>query len=334
MTLNAHVCMPILTRKEVRMRKLLASASLIVLLCCVWGCQRQPVETGEEPVADIGSIATAKFNLRYQVEGTGTPTVVIGFPTYYVRVFSQNLRSHLRLVFLDHRGSAPAPGRVDTTEFALDKLVDDIELARRTLDLRRIAVIGHSGNAFIALEYAKEYPANVSHVIMIGIAPDLSAVSAEAAEKNWQELASPERKAVLEENLRRLPDEQLAELPPAERFIRSYVRNGPRTWFDPQFDASPLFEGVVANMDMIAYVWGQVFRDIDITQELETLDRPVFLALGRYDFLVAPPSSWDPIRPKFQDLTIRVFEQSGHTPQYEEPELFDAELLGWMKVHK
>jgi len=174
--------------------------------------------------------------------------MVIGFPAYYDRVFSQNLRSHLRLVFLDHRGSAPSPGRVDTTEFALETLIDDIELARRTLNLGRIAVIGHSGHAFMALEYAKKYSANVSHVILIGIAPDLSTASAEATDKNWQNLASPKRKAVMEKNLRLLPDEQLAQLPPAERFIRSYVRNGPRTWFDPWFDASPLFEGVVANM--------------------------------------------------------------------------------------
>ncbi|HET9314279.1 MAG TPA: alpha/beta hydrolase, partial [Vicinamibacteria bacterium] len=66
---------------------------------------------------------------------------------------------------------------------------------------------------------------------------------------------------------------------------------------------------------------------------LEALDRPVFLALGRYDFLVAPPSSWDRVRPKFKDLTVRVFERSGHTPQHDEPALFDAELLRWIEAH-
>jgi proline iminopeptidase len=34
-----------------------------------------------------------------------------------------------------------------------------------------------------------------------------------------------------------------------------------------------------------------------------------------------------------KDLTIRVFEKSGHTPQYEEPELFDQELLQWLNSH-
>ena len=102
--------------------------------------------------------------------------IVIGSSAYYPRVFSQGLRKHLRLVFLDHRGFAPPPGNVDTSAFALDKLVEDVGNLRE-LGLGRIAVMGHSGHAYIALEYAKKYPANVSHVIMIGIAPDLSAAS-------------------------------------------------------------------------------------------------------------------------------------------------------------
>jgi len=318
----------------IRFSQFLSILGFCLVVACAPAGPAKQLASGEQAVADTGSIATGKFNLRYRIEGTGTPTIVIGSSIYSPRLFSQNLRKHLRLVFLDHRGFAPSPGRVDTTEFALEKLVDDIELARRTLRLGRIAVIGHSGHAFMALEYAKKYPANVSHVIMIGISPDLSAVNAEATEQNWQQFASSERKAIMEENLRRVPDEELAQLPPGQRFIRSFVRNGPRTYYDPRFDASQVLEGVEYNMDMFDYVWGEVFRDIDITQGLDTFDRPVFLALGRYDFLVAPPSTWDPIRQEFRDLTVRVFEQSGHIPQYEEPALFDAELLRWMKVHQ
>ncbi len=286
---------------------------------------------GNQAASESGTVAAGEFLLRYRIEGTGTPTIVIGSSIYSPRVFSQNLRKHLRLVFLDQHYFAPSPGRVDTTQFALDTLVDDIERTRQQLGLGRIAVIGPSGNAFMALEYAKKYPVNVSHVVMIAIKPDLSATSAAATERSWQESASPERKAIMQENLLRLPDEKLAQLPQGEQFNRRYIRNGPRKWYDPRFDASALWEGVEVNMDIFNYVYGQVFRDIDITQGLEAFDRPVFLALGRYDFVMGPPSMWDPIRPKFRDLTVRVFEQSGHTPQYEEPALFDAELLRWMK---
>ena len=52
-------------------------------------------------------------------------------------------------------------------------------------------------------------------------------------------------------------------------------------------------------------------------------------------FLVAPLLHGIRIRSKFQNLiAVRVFEKSGHTvPQYEEPELFDDELLRWLSLY-
>lgn len=287
-----------------------------------------------QQTSSTGTIPAGRFRLQYRVEGIGPPAIVIGSAAYDSKVFSQNLRQHLRLVFLDHRGWAPSPGPVSTSEFELEVLLDDIERARRQLALGRIVIIGHSGNSLTALEYAKKYSANVSHVVMIAIAPNLSAANAAAAERYWQEFASPERKAVMEENLLRLPDDKLAQLPAGEQFRRRYVREGPRFWYDPRFDAAPFCEGLELNLDMFNYVWGQVFRDIDITRSLEKFNRPVFLALGRHDFVVGPPSLWDPVRPRFKDLTVRMFEQSGHTPQYEEAVRFDAELLRWLKERR
>ncbi len=280
--------------------------------------------------SESGIIDAGGFKLRYRIEGAGVPAIVIGSARYYPRVFSQHLREHLRLVFLDHRGFAQAPAAIDPASFELETLVDDIERARHELGLERVAVIGHSGHSYMALEYGKKYPTNVSHVVMIGIAPDLSAGSAEATERYWQESVCPERKAQLEANVQRLPDDELARLSLSERSIAAYVRNGPKIWFDPQFDSTPLWEGVELN-EVFERVWGEVFPALDITKGLDALDRPVFLALGRYDFLVAPPSSWDRVRPAFRNLTVRVFERSGHTPQFEEAELFDAELLGWIR---
>jgi len=282
-------------------------------------------------VVDEGTIPAGPFTLPYRIEGTGHPTLVIGSSLYYPRVFSQHLRDHLRLVFVDHRGFAPSPGPVDNSEFALETVVDDVEKLRSHLDLDRVAVVGHSGHAFMALEYGKRYPKHTSHVIMIGISPVLGDGMLEEAEKNWQAIASPDRRAAEKENMESVSDEELAELAPDQAFIRTYIRNAARVWHDPRFDCTPFWEGVSVNMDMFNHVWGDLFTKIDVTDGLEGFDRPVFMALGRHDFIVAPPSSWDPILPLFSDVTVRIFEESGHTPQFEEAERFDRELLDWMK---
>ena len=141
-------------------------------------------------VADQGTIKAGRFTLPYRIEGTDHPTIVIGSALYYSRVFSQRLRDHLRLVLMDHRGFAPSPGPVDNSEFELEAVIDDVEKLRTDLDLGRVAVVGHSGHAFMALEYGKKYPEHTSHVIMIGVSPVFGEGMIEEAEENWQSIAS------------------------------------------------------------------------------------------------------------------------------------------------
>lgn len=277
-----------------------------------------------------GSIRREGFDLKYCIVGQGPTAIVFGSSVYYQRSFSQELRKHLRLVFVDWRGFGDPIAGEKQSDISFDMILDDIEYIRQTLGIKTCIIIGHSAHGLIALEYAKKYPQNVSHVVMIGSPPNLGAEMAAMAERYWQESVWPERKAALENRRKLLPDDALGKLPPSERFVAWCVRRAPQTWYDYNFDSSPLWEGIHPNMSMLDYLYGVALRDLDVTRGLESLTQPVFLALGRYDFVVAPASSWDPIRPKFQDLTVRVFERSGHSPHYEEAPLFNDELLRWI----
>jgi proline iminopeptidase len=277
-----------------------------------------------------GTIKSRGFELGYQIEGSGPNTLVIGSSIYYPRVFSKNLRKHLRLIFADMRAYAPVPQSEPPLNFDLDLLLDDIECIRQELKLGKVIIVGHSGHAFLALEYAKKYPQHVSHVVMSGTSPDFSERSKQSAEEYWLATASPERKAAQKKWFEKCPDSQYMQIPANERFIWNYIRHTPHIWYDFNFDSTPLWQGVNVNMAIFDYVWGTLFRDIDITKGLETFNKPVFLALGRYDFIVAPPDAWEPLRSKFKQLSICVFEKSGHAPFYEEAELFDTKLLAWL----
>lgn len=275
-----------------------------------------------------GTIRSGPFELEYSIEGQGKPVLVIGSAVYYPRTFSRNLRQSLRLFFVDHRGFARAASGFSPKDYTLEQVIDDIDLARRHFGLDRVVIVGHSGHGFMALEYAKKYPRHVSHVVLIGMGPSHSAAHDEIKERHWQEAVCPERKAKLENDLQHLPAEIAAA--PEKRFITFCLRLGARSWYDYTFDAAPLWQGVDVNMPVIDHLWGEAFRDIDIANGLDRLDKPVFLALGRFDYLVAPAHTWEPYRKHFRDLTVRVFDKSAHTPQLEESALFDAEVLVWM----
>ncbi len=270
------------------------------------------------------------FKLRYFIEGKGPNVLVLGSAIYYPRSFSQNLKKSLRLHFVDYRGFAEPPASGIYSVPSFDTLLNDIEEIRQKLSIGKCLVVGHSAHALLAIEYAKKYPEYVSHVVMIATSPSFSFECAKMAERNWEESVWPERKAALEERLREFSDEELSKWPPDQAFVKWNVRRAPQSSFDFHFDATPLWQGVCPNMPVLDYFYGKALKDIDISKGLEAFDRPVFLALGRFDYIIAPPSSWDPLRSKFQNLTVKIFERSGHSPQHEEPEVFDAELLKWL----
>lgn len=276
---------------------------------------------------NTGIIEIDGFKLRYCTEGTGPDVLVIGSSVYSPRSFSQNLRKFLRLHFVDYRGFAEGP----KGELTFDTLLEDLECIRQKLGIKKCMVIGHSAHGLLALEYAKKYPKHVSHVVIIGMPPHMRAENIALAQRNWDESVSPERKAAFDRNRKLMPDEKLNQLPRDEWFLQMNFRNIPKSWYDYNFDARLLWEGVKPNTDVLDQMYLCFVREVDVSNGLELLDLPVFLAYGRFEFLVAPVHSWDFLRPKFKNLTVRIFEKSAHSPQREEPELFDAELIQWLK---
>ncbi|HSW70486.1 MAG TPA: alpha/beta hydrolase [Gammaproteobacteria bacterium] len=206
----------------------------------------------------IGTIEHEGFELGYCIDGTGIPTLVIGSAIYYPRTFSKNLRSHLRMVFMDHRGFAKSLKPFDKSAFELDKLVDDIEALRQNLGLTQIAIMGHSGHAFMALEYAKKYPACVSHVLIIASSPNASPNTFYAADRYFNESVCPERKTLYESSMKRLQSDIKSS--PEKRFILYSLRSGPRIWYDAKYDAAHLWQEVKVIPEMFDYVWGELFK--------------------------------------------------------------------------
>lgn len=276
----------------------------------------------------LSCIIVDGFKLNYAIKGSGYPTIVIGSSIYYPRVFSVDLGKELRLIFMDHRGFGEATKNVKQSDFELEKLIDDIEVLRKHLGIEVWHVVGHSGHGYIALEYAKKYSEHVSRVILVALSPDGTSQSFAAADQYLQDSVCPERKALLTKNMEQLPFD--IQKDPTRRFIWYSLRSGPRIWFDYTYDASSLWEDIQVIPEMFDYVWGIVFKNLDITRDIEKLNIPVFLVLGRYDYW-NPPHLWNSVRTQFKDLTVCVFEKSGHTPQLEQPDNFNRELLRWLK---
>ncbi|MDX7996264.1 alpha/beta fold hydrolase [Bacillus subtilis] len=268
------------------------------------------------------------FDLAYRIEGEGAPILVIGSAVYYPRLFSSDIKQKYQWVFIDHRGFAKPKRELRAEDSRLDAVLADIERMRTFLQLEDVTILGHSGHAFMALEYARTYPKQVRKVALFNTAPDNSEERQRKSESFFMETASLERKKRFEKDIANLPQD--IDKDPGRRFVHMCIRAEAKSFYQERPHAAALWDGVFTNMPIIDELWGNTFARIDLIQRLADVCMPVYIGLGRYDYLVAPVSLWDAVDGLYPHVDKVIFERSGHEPMLEEPEAFDQSFSKWL----
>ncbi|MTI30572.1 alpha/beta fold hydrolase, partial [Xanthovirga aplysinae] len=207
---------------------------------------------------------------------------------------------------------------------------NDIDTLRAVLGLERFIIGGHSVLGAVAHKYAKKHPEYVSHVVMMGTPRAFGIPQYSEAVKMYWESASEERKLLYKEKQSQLKKINNPKSNPNEYFIKSLVASGPKRWHDANLDATAFFDRVHYNLDFLNHFFGKIFSNYDLCTLEEKLDIPIFLALGKSDY-IGPPTLWDVDCKDLPNLSIYLFEESGHTPHYEQSELFNKRLVDWVK---
>jgi len=116
----------------------------------------------------VGSV-----NLWYRVAGRsrGVPVIFLhGGPGEGSQVFQAvggpQLEKTQRLVYLDQRGGGRSDRPADPSNYSIDIMVEDIEHLRRHLGVPRVALLGHSFGANLALEYAARFPEHTAALVL------------------------------------------------------------------------------------------------------------------------------------------------------------------------
>lgn len=276
-----------------------------------------------------GTVRGNGYDLRYRMEGSGRPILVIGSALFYSRTFSRRLREQATLVFLDVRHFARPHDSCVTEDATFETYTRDIERARAAMGLEETVVLGPSHHGNLALEYAQRCPEAVTHLVLVGSTPTGVQATRQAGRRYWRERASRTRKRILQENRRALESKDDTAMTAAEAFVARYVADGPRYWYDPAYDASPLWRGVTPDMKAIRG-FRSLLHEFDFAATMESVIAPVLVMAGHHDYVV-PPTLWDDVLPDVERASYHLFERSGHTPQLEEPDAFDAVLLEWLR---
>lgn len=268
------------------------------------------------------------FDLAYRIEGEGAPILVIGSAVYYPRLFSSDIKQKYQWIFVDHRGFAKPKRELREEDSRLDAVLADIERMRTFLQLEDVIILGHSGHAFMALEYARTYPEHVRKVALFNTAPDNSQERQRKSESFFKETASPERKKRFETDIANLPQD--IEKDPERRFVHMCIRAEAKSFYQERPHAAALWDGVLTNMPIMDELWGNTFARLNLIQRLADVQVPVYIGLGRYDYLVAPVALWDTVDDLYPHVEKVIFEKSGHQPMLEEPQAFEQSFRKWL----
>lgn len=282
----------------------------------------------ESSLQKNSSISIEGATLNYVIEGKGKPCLVIGSSIYYPRTFSDEISKQLKMYFVDMRWFASENEHVNLQNITIQSIADDIEQIRVALNLDDFIVLGHSIHGTIAMEYARRYPKNVSHCVLIGSPNIYNNKEYDNATEDIWKTASQERQELQEKNWMEL--QGIDTLSGLELVVENYLAMAPKYWFNPRYDARWLWEDMTIDADIINYLYSTVYKDYNMFQKNPTVPVPTFVALGRYDYVI-PLSLWKN-QSNIPNLTLQIFERSGHTAQLEEPELFGKAIQNWLKI--
>jgi proline iminopeptidase len=137
----------------------------------------------------------------------------------------------------------------------------------------------------------------------------------------FEEDASQERKAILKENY--------AKLPPGTPPEQAVFAQTPMRFFDARFDALSLFAESDFKPRLFQHVLGPLTASWNVTAGKESLQVPILVAHGRYDY-VSPYTMWLGIVETLPNATLLLFERSGHQTFFEEPDRFVEVVREWM----
>ncbi len=304
--------------------------TLGVALVFVAGVSCAPADEPEAALhPSSGTLTVGDVEWNWVREGQGPVVFVLGSSVLYPKMFSSELRDHFALVFLDGRHFVPdyAPGQEALEEVDLTTFADDVEAARLALGYDEIVVVGHSLHGQIALEYADRYPESTSRIVLIGPIPFAFSEFATETQEVWEELASDERRSLMDARRATL-DDVVGAAPSSRSFAVGANHEGPLYWADPAYDPTYVLEGL-ENGPAFGRLTGTLPTRAEARARLERIDIPILLVLGRLDFAV-PYKVWERLIDGLEGVEYVLLDEDSHNPQTESPERFDPILIEWL----
>ncbi len=217
----------------------------------------------------------------------------------------------MRVVVFDARGSGHSGM---APPFSHEQYVADVDALREWIGAERIVMAGGSYGGFVSLEYAAAHPDRVQALVLRDT----------AASNAFEERA---RANALQSNRVQLDMELYDRMMKGECRDDADLEAGWRM-IVPLYDHELTPEKVEARLRGTVYhheshnwAFARNIPGYDIRDRLPSITAPTLVTVGRHDW-ITPVAASEEIARLIPNSRLVVFEESGHSPQLEEPGRF------------
>lgn len=276
------------------------------------------------------------YSLYIKEVGVGDPVIVVhggwGIEHSYLRPLVKSFNSKYRFVFYDMRGSLRSKkfsGKVQP-EMTYQKHVSDLNEIFKNLKKKKVTLIAHSMGAFVALEFAKQFPESIDKILFISPIPlkgslaEMQSVSEQAANRcNKDGVTRELHQLNIVTEIRSCRGEN--SLTDRDRgFVHRVTQaainlNDISKWRELEGLFYYEQKAGVAALESMPPDW-------DYSKTMQTLNKKVIVAIGKDDYL---PFSWGQ-RWKKVGVETLLIEDAGHIPWVDQPQKLNQILESFL----
>jgi proline iminopeptidase len=254
----------------------------------------------------------------------------------YLRPVAGHYVDSFYCVLFDQRGCGDSVvNAYNSTNLHIDHFMADIDRLRRYLRQDKIALLGHSWGATLALYYGAFYPDKVQSMVLVGMGP-LTPDNRKVAGANLlKPLNEAERQALSALKNERDVTYAAKDWEAHARIqIEIVTRYSVRAWFYSPEAAARFAQDYAAhynyNPRVAPYLLPTV-RAIDILSQLEGHTFPAQVVYGYQDF--EPITQAYQLREVLPSAELLFLHETGHVPWYEQPDTFYNITSTFLKAH-
>jgi proline iminopeptidase len=285
----------------------------------------------EERLMEDHTVTLNEVEIHYRTIGEGPVLFLVspgwGVASGYLQRAFSSLAKHLRLVFIDTRGSGLSGRPADPMRMGSVDMANDLEALRMHLGLSEISILGHSNSGAIALAYAARYTDRVSKLVLID--SQVLGLSADAdTQRILQNRATDPR---FKEATRIVSTFFTGQMNPAtsDESLEAFIAQVLPLFLHSPEKSLPLAQeqlsGPISSYAFVSQYAADAAFPIDQTKSLAAIRAKALIMAGRHDY-ICPVALSQRLHEGIPESRLVIFEESGHLPWLEEPNAFFAEL--------